>query len=279
MSIYVIGDVQGCYRELQVLLQKIGFKPDQDQVWFTGDIINRGPQSLDTLRFVIDLGDSAVTVLGNHDLHCLALACGYGKVHGEDTLDAIFNAPDVEDLLAWLRHRPLIHRDHHYPVTLIHAGLPPQWDIEQASACAAEVEQALQSEDYPEYFANMYGNKPRQWDDSLRGWERLRFITNCFTRLRYLDHDGHPCFNAKGPPGSQPPGYVPWFKAPGRRSAGQTVIFGHWSTLGFYQGDNVIGLDSGCLWGGALTAIRLGVRDKLIDEVFQLDCQAKLAPS
>ena len=285
MSTYVIGDVQGCCSDLQSLLQHIGFRRDQDTLWFTGDIINRGPDSLATLRFVMGLGERAVTVLGNHDLHCLALSAGYGKQHKEDTLDDIFSAPDADELLHWLRQRPLLYEDGQHPVSLIHAGLPPQWDMPQARACAAEVEQVLRSDDYPQYFANMYGNKPKQWSDSLTGWERLRFITNCFTRLRYLDAAGHPCFKAKGPPGSQPPGYLPWFQVPGRRSASHPLIFGHWSTLGLYQGNNVIGLDTGCLWGGALTAIRLsdanhvGKDDNMVGEVFQLHCSPKLAPA
>lgn len=279
MSTYVIGDVQGCYRELRALLTQIDFQPGRDTVWFTGDLINRGPESLATLRFVIGLGASAVTVLGNHDLHCLAVAAGYGKRHAEDTLDEILIAEDAEDLLCWLRHRPLLYEDSDFPVCMIHAGLPPQWDIPLARACAAEVEQVLQGDEYQEYFANMYGNKPRQWSDSLRGWKRLRFITNCFTRLRYLDKEGHPCYKAKGPLGSQPSGYLPWFQVAGRRSANRTVIFGHWSTLGYYHADNVIGLDTGCLWGGALTAIRLGTGESVVAEVLRLDCEGKLQPT
>ncbi len=259
MAIYAIGDVQGCYDELMALLDQIHFNPTTDTLWFTGDIVNRGPQSLAALQFVKSLGERAVTVLGNHDLHLLAIASGHSKLRKDDTLKPILKASDSEELLTWLRHRPLLHYDAAIGVHLLHAGLPPQWTLEQASQCAREVEEVLRGERHGKYFENMYGNKPTRWKPTLTGWDRLRFITNCFTRLRYVDNDGRLCLGAKGPIGSQPDRCVPWFAHPARQSREATCVFGHWSTLGFYSGHGVLALDSGCLWGGKLTAVRLDV--------------------
>jgi bis(5'-nucleosyl)-tetraphosphatase (symmetrical) len=259
MAIYAIGDVQGCYDELMALLDLIRFDSSTDTLWFTGDIVNRGPKSLEVLRFVKDLGEHAVTVLGNHDLHLLAIASGHSKLRKDDTLKDILKADDSEELLSWLRHRPLLHHDAGLDIFLLHAGLPPQWTMEQALQCAGEVETILRSERFEKYFQNMYGNKPVRWKQSLTGWDRLRFITNCFTRLRYVDSDGKLCLGAKGPIGSQPDSYIPWFQHPQWQNQGHTCVFGHWSTLGFYRGHGVIALDSGCLWGGSLTAIRLDI--------------------
>ena len=257
MAVYAIGDVQGCYDDLMGLLDEIHFDSSRDQLWFTGDLVNRGPDSLRVLRFVRDLGDSAVTVLGNHDLHMLALAEKLAPFHRSDTLEEIFSAPDREELLAWLRQQPLMFHDEKLHFTMVHAGLPPQWDLAQAQQVAAEVETVLKSENYREYFANMYGNEPDIWDEGLEGWDRLRFITNCFTRLRYCSADGQLCLKSKGEPGTQLPGFQPWFEIPERKSKDLRVVFGHWSTLGLYQGHNVYSLDTGCLWGGLLTAMRL----------------------
>ncbi|NOZ54007.1 MAG: symmetrical bis(5'-nucleosyl)-tetraphosphatase [Gammaproteobacteria bacterium] len=266
MTTYAIGDVQGCHTELQALLEKINFNIKQDTLWFAGDIVNRGPQSLDVLRFIKSLGDRAITVLGNHDLHLLAVACGKSKLHKRDTLLPILKAKDKVELLHWLRHRPLLHYDKQLNTILVHAGLAPEWNLKQAKCCARELENILRSDRYVEYFSHMYGNKPNRWHAELSGWERLRFITNCFTRLRYVTKEGKLCLNAKGPLGSHAKGCLPWFQVDGRQCSNKTIIFGHWSTLGFYNAvnvsdastfANVVGIDSGCLWGGMLTAVAL----------------------
>ncbi|HHH48194.1 MAG TPA: symmetrical bis(5'-nucleosyl)-tetraphosphatase [Gammaproteobacteria bacterium] len=274
MAIYAIGDIQGCFDELQSLLGMCHFNPAADRLWFTGDLVNRGPDSLKVLRFVRGLGDSAITVLGNHDLHLLAVAEGLGKRHKADTLQAILKAPDRDELLHWLRHRPLLHHDAGLNTALLHAGLPPQWDLREARACSAEVEAVLRGDDYHEFLAHMYGDKPRRWAMDLTGWERLRFIVNCFTRLRFCRVDGELCLKAKGEPGTQPPGCMPWFQVPGRRSTQTRIVFGHWSTLGLYHGDNVLALDTGCLWGGLLTAARLDGEAKIIS----CDCNGYRRP-
>jgi bis(5'-nucleosyl)-tetraphosphatase (symmetrical) len=257
VAVYAIGDIQGCYHELRQLLDMLRFDPENDRLWLTGDLVNRGPQSLETLRFVRGLGAAAITVLGNHDLHLLATATHAEKLKRQDTLDEILTAPDRDELLDWLRRQPLLHHDAELGYTLIHAGLPPQWDLAQASACAHEVETQLRSATYAEYFAHMYGNEPTQWSDDLRGWDRLRFITNCFTRLRYCDATGRIALPHKGTPGTQPAGLHPWFELPQRRSRDLKLVFGHWSTLGERDDAGIYPLDSGCLWGGKLTALRL----------------------
>lgn len=257
MAIYAIGDVQGCYDELMALLDALSFDTGRDRLLFTGDLVNRGPRSVEVLRFVKSLGKRAVTVLGNHDLHLLAVARGHASPRRSDTFHDVLAAPDRRPLLEWLRRRPLLHRDAEVGVTLIHAGLAPQWDIATAAACAAEVEQALRGDSWDVYMEHMYGNLPDRWSPALRGWARLRVITNCLTRLRYCDARGRLDLEPKGTPGTQPPGRVPWFEAPGRRSAGQTVVFGHWSTLGVRRAGDVIALDGGCVWGGTLTSVRL----------------------
>jgi bis(5'-nucleosyl)-tetraphosphatase (symmetrical) len=258
VAVYAIGDVQGCYDELQQLLERLAFDPMEDRLWFCGDLVNRGPRSLDVLRFVHDLGKCAVTVLGNHDLHLLALAAGNDRKRENGALDGVMAAPDRDELLHWLRHRPLMHFDADLGYSLIHAGLPPQWDRELALACAAEVEQVLRDDKaQAKFFAHMYGNRPASWREDLGGMDRLRFITNCFTRLRYCDLDGSLGLKEKGAPGSQGVGFLPWFKIPGRRSREERILFGHWSTLGYVATDNVWALDTGCLWGGSLTALRV----------------------
>lgn len=257
MAVYAIGDIQGCYRELRRLLDLLRFDPARDRLWLTGDLVNRGAQSLETLRFVRGLGTAAITVLGNHDLHLLAAATHAEKLKPRDTLDGILNAPDRDELLGWLRCLPLLHHDAQLGYTLVHAGLPPQWDLAQAQACAHEVETQLCSERYADYFAHMYGNEPTQWSEELRGWDRLRFITNCFTRLRYCSADGHIALAHKGTPGTQPAGLLPWFEIPGRRSRDLKLVFGHWSTLGERGDAGIYALDSGCVWGGRLSALRL----------------------
>ncbi len=262
MGVYAVGDIQGCQQELETLLAGIGFDRARDHLWLTGDLVNRGPQSLEALRFVKALGAGAITVLGNHDLHLLAVAGGHvQRRHYKDTIDAVLTAPDREELLHWLRHRPLLHHDPNLGFTMVHAGLPPQWDLAQARRRAAEVEAVLRGADHPEFFAHMYGNAPHTWRAELTGWSRLRFITNCFTRMRYCSPEGVLELTDKGPPGTQKPGYLPWFQAPGRASAGERIVFGHWSTLQMHSAvssdHGVFPLDNGCIWGGRLTALRL----------------------
>lgn len=257
MATYAIGDIQGCYDDLRRLLERIRFDPAGDRLWFVGDLVNRGPESLQVLRFVRSLGDRAVVVLGNHDLHLLALAAGNSK-HGRDSnLHEVLEAPDRDEILAWLRTRPLMHHDAKKGFALIHAGLPPQWDLAQALACARELEAALQGPDADEFLHQMYGNEPAQWSPDLAGIPRLRFITNCLTRLRYCDAEGRLALAEKSLPGQQPAHLMPWFAVPGRASADVRIVFGHWSTLGYRAVHNSWALDSGCLWGGRLTALRL----------------------
>ncbi|MGD8380086.1 MAG: symmetrical bis(5'-nucleosyl)-tetraphosphatase [Gammaproteobacteria bacterium] len=275
MAIFAIGDVQGCFDDLQRLLERIQFDPTEDLLWFTGDLVNRGPRSLDTLRFVKRLGERAVTVLGNHDLHLLAVAEDVGREpRTRDTLSGILEAPDREELLDWLRHRPLLHHDESLGYTLIHAGLPPQWNLATARACARELENVLRGEQRAEFFRHMYGNEPALWTDDLEGMDRLRFITNCFTRMRYCHPDGSLDLVHKGAPGTQPAELRPWFEMPDRASSDLHVIFGHWSTLGQVRGHNVYPLDTGCLWGGALTALRLDQDGGW----FSVDCAGELEP-
>lgn len=257
MACYAIGDLQGCYRELKALLLELDYQPSRDLLWFTGDLVNRGPESLETLRFVAGLGDRAITVLGNHDLHLLAAAHDPRNIRRKDTLHAILDAPDRDELLDWLRHRPLLHHDSDYGYTMVHAGLAPQWDLATATECAREVETVLSGPDTGTYFDHMYGDQPDVWHADLTGWDRLRFITNCFTRLRYCDANGRLALQYKGSPGSQPEGFYPWFEVDGRRSRDDNIVFGHWSTLGERTGRGIFPLDTGCLWGGKLTALRL----------------------
>lgn len=274
MATYAIGDIQGCHDELLQLLELIRFNPQTDRLWFTGDLVNRGPRSLETLRFVKGLGEAARTVLGNHDLHLLALWQNQHRhFKSNDTLGEIFAAEDGERLLEWLRRQPLMHYDAGLGMAMIHAGLPPQWDRDTALRCAAEVETVLQGERFHEFLGHMYGNKPAQWSESLRGWDRLRFIVNCFTRLRFCTPEGKLDFKQKGKPGSQDGEHQPWFKLPQRKSRDLPIVFGHWSTLGLHLEDNVCAIDTGCLWGGALTALRLEDR-----EVFSLPCKGYSRP-
>lgn len=271
MATYAIGDLQGCLDPLQSLLRQIDFDPARDRLWFTGDLVNRGPQSLAALRFVRDLGDCAITVQGNHDLHLLALSEGQGKVRADDTLASILDAPDRDELLGWLRHRPMLHTEGEY--VLVHAGLLPAWSVTQARDLAAEVEAQLRGPAHREFFAQLYGSKPDRWDDALRGPDRLRVIVNAMTRMRFCTPAGVMEFQTKGEAANPPPGFMPWFDVPQRASRDATVVFGHWSALGLHQRPNLLGLDTGCVWGGRLTAVRLEDR-----RVFQCDCAAAADP-
>ena len=273
MAVYAIGDVQGCFDELESLLDKIDYDPRHDTLWFAGDLVNRGHKSLETLRFLHK--HNAVIVLGNHDLHLLASAHIPRYRKHKDTLHQVMHAPDGPELLDWLRHQPLLHHDPASGYTLIHAGLPPQWDLETAQSCAAEVSRMLRSKRYVEFLGEMYGNHPTRWSESLEGWDRLRFITNCLTRLRYCDTNGHLALEEKGPPGSQPKHLLPWFEWPHRKSRDMKILFGHWSTLGPYDGDGVHALDTGCLWGGSLTALRF---DSNPIKRIEHNCPAALLP-
>ncbi len=256
MAIYAIGDVQGCYTQLKQLLDKLEFKSDKDQLWFAGDIVNRGPDSLETLRFIKSLGDNAITVLGNHDLHLLAVANGRRKQGKKDTIQSIIDAPDSDQLLDWLLHRPLMHYQKKNHVCLVHAGVHPQWSLEKALSCAQEVETILQGPKSHEFFHHMYGDKPAKWSDNLDGWDRLRFITNAFTRMRYIDTKQKLRLKGKGAPGKQPKGIIPWYEFESK-TADLNIIFGHWSTLKDPKLEHLYPLDTGCLWGGKLTALKV----------------------
>lgn len=257
MALYAIGDVQGCDAELGELLRALHFSADRDRLWFVGDLVNRGPASLAVLRRIRALGAAATVTLGNHDLHLLAVAAGCARIRGDDTLSEILAAPDRDDLLEWLAGRPLFHEDDALGLCMLHAGLAPQWDLPLARQCAREFEAALRR-DPATLFERLYGDQPDRWDEVRDAEQRLRFIANCFTRLRYVDADGRLALRVKGSPKkSQTASLVPWFEAQGARWRGPRIVFGHWSTLGFFRNADVIGLDTGCVWGGVLTALRL----------------------
>lgn len=255
MATYAIGDIQGCYHAFQALLKKINFNPQRDQLWLVGDIINRGSGSLAVLRWCFDHQDSLQMVLGNHDLHAIVVSHGIKKPHRSDTLQAIFDAPDADTLLTWLRHQPLMVRNEDY--VMVHAGLLPQWSIEDAIGLAKEVETALQADDYVDFLNHMYGNKPKHWQEDLTGYDRLRVITNAMTRMRVCTPEGKLDFDFKGQLTDMPDGLLPWFAVPNRASQQQKIVCGHWSALGLHQQQNVYALDTGCLWGGMLTAMCL----------------------
>ena len=247
--------MQGCFEPLRRLVASLPFDPARDRLWFVGDLVNRGPDSLACLRYVKSLGDAAVAVLGNHDLHLLCVAAGVEPRKKRDTLDDVLAAPDRDELIEWLRQRPLMHAQGGF--ALVHAGLLPQWSVERALQLAAEVERELRGARYRDLLERMYGDQPDRWKDELAGIERLRVIINAMTRLRVIDDDGAMVLKFKGEPGDAHDDWTPWFDMPGRRSRDHAVIFGHWSALGFLARPDVIGLDSGCVWGRSLTAVRL----------------------
>jgi bis(5'-nucleosyl)-tetraphosphatase (symmetrical) len=265
MSTYAIGDIQGCFAELQLLLTKIRFDATRDRLWLVGDLVNRGPQSLEVLRFVRRLGSAAITVLGNHDLHLLMLAEGCSRQREDDTLGQILAAPDRAELLDWLRGQPLMHVENGY--AMVHAGLLPQWSVRKARALAGEVETALRASNYRKFLEHMWGSEPPAWSDDLANWKRLRVIVNAMTRMRFCSLDGVMEFRSKGEVTSAPPGYLPWFEVPSRKSADHVLLTGHWSALGLKMLPNLLALDSGCLWGGHLSAVKLEDRS-----VYQVEC-------
>ncbi len=257
MATYAVGDLQGCLSELKHLLDKVAFN-SSDQLWLTGDLVNRGPDSLDTLRFVQQLGTQVKVVLGNHDLHLLAVAFEQKRAGRNDTFDAILNAPDRDALIHWLRQQPLLHHDPQLDYVMVHAGIPPIWDLTTAIRCAREVETVLQGDQAAEFFRQMYGNEPSRWDESLQSWQRYRLITNYFTRIRFCRADGCLELETKTGSGNPPHGFAPWYSFAERKTANQRVLFGHWASLeGKADADNVYPLDTGCVWGGSLTALRL----------------------
>lgn len=263
MAIWAIGDVQGCYDELQRLIEKVQFDPARDMLWFCGDLVNRGGQSLQVLRLVKSLGERAVMVLGNHDLSLLAIAQrrteDQARVNPE--LREVLFAPDRDELLDWLRLRPLLHVDRALGYAMVHAGLAPSWDIARAEQVAREIENKLRSNDHRRLLKQMFGNKPDTWSPRLTGIERLRAGINVFTRMRFCDVRGRISFDEKGPPGTQRPGVYPWFEVPGVRKRDVSIICGHWSALGRFAGLGIYALDTGCVWGGALTAMRVDAEE------------------
>lgn len=255
MATYIVGDIQGCFDELQRLLEQVSFSPRNDQLWLAGDLVARGPKSLETLRFVKSLGDSAKVVLGNHDLHLLAVSRGVKKLKEKDKTSPIFTAPDSKKLLRWLSQQPLLAE--HDEFVMCHAGISPQWDLETARQCAREVESILQSDHLSWLLQNMYSNTPDYWDESLKGLERYRYTINAFTRMRFCFPDGRLDMDCKLPPQQvSTDELIPWFELPQRVSLDKPVLFGHWAALQGHVDDEVIGLDTGCVWGGELTMIR-----------------------
>jgi bis(5'-nucleosyl)-tetraphosphatase (symmetrical) len=265
MATYAIGDVQGCYESLTKLLARCGFDEAHDHLWFVGDLVNRGPDSLYTLRFARGLGERAVCVLGNHDLHLLAVAAGHARIRKDDTLDQVLDAPDRDELLDWLRRRPLLHRADGF--AMVHAGLLPQWSMDTAAALAREVEAVLRGPDLDRLLANMYGNDPDHWTSSLTEFARWRVVINAMTRLRVCTTEGRMDLHFSGEPANAPKKMMPWFDVPDRVARAECIISGHWSALGLLWRDDVVCLDTGCLWGRELSALRLDDR-----RLFQVSC-------
>jgi bis(5'-nucleosyl)-tetraphosphatase (symmetrical) len=269
MAVYAIGDIQGCYDPLARLLERIDFDPTSDKLWFSGDLVNRGPDSLKTLRFVRALGDAAITVLGNHDLHLLALAAGAIPADARFTsLDEVLNAPDRDELMDWLRRRPFAHYDESLNTLLVHAGTHPDWSVPKTLSLAAEVETALQKRNkYKVLLRKMYGNDPRQWSDDLTGKRRLRFIVNCLTRMRMLTRKRRMNFTHTGPPFRARQDLLPWFRFTPRAAQDARIVFGHWSALGLIVLPELVSLDTGCVWGAQLTAVRLDSKPPQVIQV------------
>ena len=252
-NVTVIGDVHGCLPTLEALLSQI---PEDVPLIFIGDLINRGPESLKTLRCVVEMGDRAHLILGNHEMHLLASAAGAGKVNRRDTIEEILNAPDADDLVDWVRHQHLLLQWRQF--TFVHAALDPAWSVKEAVKLAHEVQSELRSKQWKTYLKEMYGKD--LWDKSLTGSARMRAILNGFTRIRFVDKKGIPDYKVKDAPGINPPHLMPWFECPARKNNKNTIVFGHWSTLGFVNTPYAIALDTGCVWGGALSALILPER-------------------
>ncbi|MCP1605876.1 symmetrical bis(5'-nucleosyl)-tetraphosphatase [Pseudomonas citronellolis] len=265
MATYAVGDLQGCLEPLKQLLQRVAYDPVRDKLWLVGDLVNRGPQSLETLRYLYAMRDSVVCVLGNHDLHLLAVAYNAERLKKADTLREILEAPERDDLLDWLRNMPLVHHDAQRDVTLVHAGIPPQWSIEKSLQRAAEVEEALRDDQrLPLFLEGMYGNEPARWDKKLHGIDRLRVITNYFTRMRFCTPDGKLDLKSKEGLGTAPEGYAPWFSYPARKAAGRKIIFGHWAALeGQCDVPGLYALDTGCVWGGSMTLLNVDSGERI----------------
>lgn len=255
MPSYAIGDIQGCYAPLDRMLERIAFNPTQDCLWVVGDLVNRGPESLRVLRLLRDMGPAANVVLGNHDLYLLMVAAGYARRDSDDTLYQVLEAPDRDELLDWLACRPLVQVQGEH--VLVHAGLLPGWTVTKAKALSDEVAAALTGPKAKTFLLQLAGNRPERWDERLKGWDRLRVIVNACTRMRFCTPDGRMALRAKGAPEQAPPGTLPWFRVPDRMNRTHTIVCGHWSALGFYREPGLIALDSGCVWGGKLTAVRI----------------------
>jgi bis(5'-nucleosyl)-tetraphosphatase (symmetrical) len=271
VATYVIGDVQGCFEAFHELLVAIAFNPAQDRLWLAGDLVNRGENSIGMLRWCMAHDNEIVAILGNHDLHLLAVAEGFVPLHRNDTLDEILDAPDRTEVLEWLRNRPMLHREGHW--LMVHAGLLPDWPAELAESLARELEATLRGPDWRKFLKEMYGNEPRRWDTALTGQDRLRLIANAMTRLRFMHADGNMEFLHKGSLADAPTELIPWFDFPDRQNLEVQVFFGHWSTLGLLQREDAVGLDTGCLWGGRLSAFRLDD-----GRLIQVDCHARRQP-
>ncbi|MEI7465134.1 MAG: symmetrical bis(5'-nucleosyl)-tetraphosphatase [Burkholderiales bacterium] len=272
--VYLIGDVQGCCGALQRMLDTLAFSPSRDHVVMLGDLVNRGPDSLGTLRLLRGLGDAATCLLGNHDLHFLAAAHGIRKTHRSDTLDGLLNAPDREAWVDWVRQRRMALHDHGW--LMVHAGVPPQWTLATTLRLAAEVEEQLRGPDLNAFLAVMYGNQPDRWRDALQGADRLRFAINALTRTRFVAADGTLDFATKEGAGKAPPGLLPWFEHPQRQTQGVPMAFGHWSTLGLIQRPDLLSLDTGCIWGGKLSAAHIAPDGST--EIIQIDCEQAQRP-
>lgn len=279
MALYLIGDLQGCDEPLQRLLEAIAFSPSRDRLLVLGDLVNRGPASAKVLRRMQGFGGAAQSLLGNHDLHLLGVAHGARKVGRKDTLAAVLEAPDREAMLDWLRHQHMAVRHDIGGGTLlaVHAGVLPQWTVEDTMRVAAELESALRGPDVADFFRTMYGNEPARWSDSLTGAERLRVIVNALTRMRYCTAEGVMEFESKDAEAGAPAGFMPWFDVPGRKSSSATVAFGHWSTLGWLSRPDLISTDTGCVWGGCLSAVRIGATPQE-RELIQVKCPQAQKP-
>jgi bis(5'-nucleosyl)-tetraphosphatase (symmetrical) len=275
MALYLIGDVQGCDDALGRLLETIAFSPSRDTLYLLGDLVNRGPESAAVLRRLKGYGDAARCLLGNHDLSLLAVAQGTRAPHRNDTMDSVLLAADRESMIEWLRAQRMAIHEH--GVLMVHGGVLPQWDTAQVLALAAEVEAVLRGPDLADFLARMYGNEPSRWNDSLAGADRLRVIVNALTRLRFCTPAGVMDLKASGGPADAPPGFLPWFDVPGRKTAGTTIAFGHWSQLGFVQRPDIVSLDTGCVWGGALSALEIGA-DGSQRQLIQVKCEQAQKP-